>query len=229
MTDEKLKGIIKTLELCTGSETTCKDCPYLAVASPSFSVRCEDTLHEASLEAIEALKVENVALRERLNRAIELPFFQKDGEVIVLIYKNNEGVVLTETYFEDVYYDGKRGNVAAEARLAELKEYVLSDKYEDELGKHEVFELLPDRKEKIVTGWKNSHDGVAFVTNSTGVDSYVDDFYGEDEFIEYYFGFHSTDKERAKMEVCKKISSLIKQIVIMGSKLGGIVDNLKDM
>lgn len=111
----------------------------------------------------------------------------------------------------------------------ELKEYVLSDKYEDELGKHEVFELLPDRKEKIVTGWKNSHDGVAFDTNSTEVDSYVDDFYGEDDFIEYYFGFNSTDKERAKMKVCQKISFLIKQIVIMGSKLGGIVDNLKDM
>lgn len=116
-----------------------------------------------------------------------------------------------------------------EQSSVELKEYVLSDKYEDELGKHEVFELLPDRKEKIVAGWKNSHDGVAFVTNSTGVDSYVDDFYGEDAFIEYYFGFHSTDKERAKTEVCKKISSLIKQLVIMGSKLGGIIDNLKDM
>ena len=111
----------------------------------------------------------------------------------------------------------------------ELREYVLSDKYEDELGKHEVFELLPDRKEKIVTGWENSHDGGALVANSTEVNSYVDDFYGEDEFIEYYFGFNSTDKERAKMEVCKEISSLIKQIVIMGSKLGEIVDNLKDM
>ena len=117
----------------------------------------------------------------------------------------------------------------SEQSSVELKEYVLSDKYEDEFGKHEVFELLPDRKEKIVTGWENSHDGVMFVTNSTEVDSYVDDFYGEDEFIEYYFGFNSTDKERAKTEVCKKISSIIKQIVIIGSKLGEIVDNLKDM
>ena len=117
----------------------------------------------------------------------------------------------------------------SEQSSVELKEYVLSDKYEDEFGKHEVFELLPDRKEKIVTGWENSHDGVMFVTNSTEVDSYVDDFYGEDEFIEYYFGFNSTDKERAKTEVCKKISSIIKQIVIMGSKLGEIVNNLKDM
>lgn len=67
------------------------------------------------------IREETAALRERLNRAIELPFFQKDGEVIVLIYKNKDGVVLTETYFEDEYYDGKRGNDVAEARLAELK------------------------------------------------------------------------------------------------------------
>ena len=67
------------------------------------------------------LREENAILRERLENALELPFFQKDGEAIVLIYKNNEGIVLTETYFEDEYYDGKRGNEAAEARLAELK------------------------------------------------------------------------------------------------------------
>lgn len=135
------------------------------------------------------------------------------------VYVVNASLFFNKYTFE---LDNKQSSV-------ELKEYVLSDKYEDELGKHEVFELLPDRKEKIVTGWENSHDGVMFVTNSTEVDSYVDDFYGEDEFIEYYFGFNSTDKERAKMEVCKEISSLIKQLVIMGSKLGGIVDNLKDM
>lgn len=67
------------------------------------------------------IREENADLRERLNRAIELPFFQKDGEVIVLIYKNNEGIVLTEKYFEDVYYDGKRGNDAAEARFEEIR------------------------------------------------------------------------------------------------------------
>lgn len=73
MTDEKLNGIIKALKLCTGSETACKDCPYRASVSPSFFVRCEDTLHEASLEAIEALKAENAVLRERLSKAVELP------------------------------------------------------------------------------------------------------------------------------------------------------------
>lgn len=67
------------------------------------------------------LQAENAALRERLEKAVELPFFQKDGEVIVLIYKNNDGIILTEKYIEDEYYDGKRGNEAALARLAELK------------------------------------------------------------------------------------------------------------
>lgn len=76
---------------------------------------------DAILKTIKMLKTENAELRERFEKTIELPFFQKDGEVIVLIYKNNDGVVLAETYFEDVYYDGKRGNKAAEARLAELK------------------------------------------------------------------------------------------------------------
>ena len=64
---------------------------------------------------------ENAALRERLEKAVELPFYQKDGEVITLIYKNKDGTVLTETYIEDEYYDGKRFTDVAQARLAELK------------------------------------------------------------------------------------------------------------
>lgn len=73
------------------------------------------------IQEMSKLREENTVLRERLENALELPFFQKDGEAIVLIYKNKDGVVLTETYFEDVYYDEKRGNEAAEARFAELK------------------------------------------------------------------------------------------------------------
>lgn len=71
---------------------------------------------------VDELKAENAELRARLEKAVELPFFQKDGEVIVLIYKNKDGIVLIETYIEDEYYNGKRGKEAAEARLKELQE-----------------------------------------------------------------------------------------------------------
>lgn len=83
--------------------------------------RIGDNLWGKAVECIEFLQSENATLHERFEKTIELPFFQKDGEVIVLIYKNNDGVVLTETYFEDVYYDGKRGNAAAEARFEEIR------------------------------------------------------------------------------------------------------------
>lgn len=66
-------------------------------------------------------KTENAALHEKLERAVELPFFQKDGEVFVLIYKNKDGIVLLEKYIEDEYYNGKRGSEVVQARFAELK------------------------------------------------------------------------------------------------------------
>ena len=76
---------------------------------------------EAGAEEIKRLEAENAAMRERLEKTIELPFFQKDGEAIVLIYKNKDGVVFTETYFEDVYYGEKRGDDVAEARFEEIR------------------------------------------------------------------------------------------------------------
>lgn len=79
---------------------------------------------EQVVKEIQKLQAENAELRARLDKAAELPFFQKDGEVIVLIYKDKDGIVLIEKYIEDEYYNGKRGNVAAEARLKELKEEI---------------------------------------------------------------------------------------------------------
>lgn len=76
---------------------------------------------EAGAEEIRRLETENAALRGRLEHAVELPFLQKDGDVIILIYKDKEGIVFTEEYFTDEYYGGKKGKEAAEARLAELK------------------------------------------------------------------------------------------------------------
>ena len=77
---------------------------------------------EQVVKEIQNLQAENAELRARLDRAVELPFFQKDGEVIVLIYKEKHGIVLVEEYIEDEYYNGKRGKEVAEARLKELQE-----------------------------------------------------------------------------------------------------------
>lgn len=106
MTDEEIIEITDTLK---ANDKTMKDNGI------------SDNLWGKAVECIMFLQSENATLHERFEKTIELPFFQKDGEVIVLIYKNNDGVVLTETYFEDVYYDGKRGNVVAEARFEEIR------------------------------------------------------------------------------------------------------------
>lgn len=84
----------------------------------------EDAIERGEIllkEEAEKLKSENAALRERLEEAVELPFFQKDGEVIVVIYKDKGGIVCVEEYIEDEFYDGIKGFEAALARLAELK------------------------------------------------------------------------------------------------------------
>lgn len=89
---------------------------YDAVAYKIYAGHLENKVDE--------LIAENAELRARRGEAIELPFFQKDREVIVLIYKNKDGIVLIEEYIEDEYYNGKRGNEVAEARFKELKEGV---------------------------------------------------------------------------------------------------------
>ena len=76
---------------------------------------------EALEKESEQLKAENAALHERLEKTVELPFLQKDGEVIVLIYKDKEGVVFTEKYFTDEYYGEKKGEEAAKSRLEEIR------------------------------------------------------------------------------------------------------------
>ena len=64
----------------------------------------------------EQLEAENAALRERLEKAVELPsirkHFTKDGVVYELVYKDNLGFVHTKWCDRDD---------VAEARLAELK------------------------------------------------------------------------------------------------------------
>lgn len=72
----------------------------------------------------EKLEDENAELKARLERAIELPYVKRDCELTQIIYKNSYGDMEEETYFHDCYYGQGhdiRGDVYAEARLAELK------------------------------------------------------------------------------------------------------------
>ena len=66
-------------------------------------------------------KNENAALRNRLEKTIELPFFQEDGEARILVYRDKNGIVCTEIYFEDEIYWGRHGDEAAEARFEEIR------------------------------------------------------------------------------------------------------------
>ena len=46
--------------------------------------------------------------------------WQKDGEAISLFYRDKEGNIRYESYFEDVYYDDVRGDKYAKARFDEI-------------------------------------------------------------------------------------------------------------
>lgn len=73
---------------------------------------------------ISALQSENAALQKRLENAVELPSVRRDCELTQIVYRNNYGNIEEETYFHDCYYGqghDVRGDVYAEARLAELK------------------------------------------------------------------------------------------------------------
>lgn len=70
------------------------------------------------------LEAENADLHARLDKAVELPSVKRDCELTQIVYRNNYGNIEVETYFHDCYYGechDVRGDVHAEARLAELK------------------------------------------------------------------------------------------------------------
>lgn len=99
--------------------------------------------------------------------------------------------------------------VAGDVKVA-VKEYVLSNKYNDEFGPHEVFELLPDKKETLITGWKDSHSGMFIPYNSTEPDFSCDDFYGDEDFFELNWVMFTTNKEFAKNKIYEEIQKLVK-------------------
>lgn len=75
-------------------------------------------------EIIARLEAENAELKARLDKAVELPYMEKCNEYTKIIYKNSYGDIEDETYFHDCFYGENkniRGDIYAEARLAELK------------------------------------------------------------------------------------------------------------
>ena len=89
-------------------------------------------------------------------------------------------------------------------------EYNLSNKYVNEFGEHEVFELLPGREEKIVTGWENSHDGTSIPYETKEPIFSFEYFYGESDYFELRYVMWSKDRKIAKTMVCEKIQELVK-------------------
>ena len=105
-------------------------------------------------------------------------------------------------------------------------EYSLSNKYVNEFGEHEVFELLPDREEKIVTGWENNHDGRSIPCEMKEPEIRFDDFYGDRDYFEIEYVMLSTDKELAKDKVYEKIQELVKNSEDTSKSLNQIANEL---
>lgn len=96
--------------------TFCDECPYSG--EPNGCNRKEGVCkaHESYFDLVD----ENATLRKRLEKAVELPVWQKNGEAISLFYRNKDNDICTELYWEDVYYDGVRGDKYAKTRFAEI-------------------------------------------------------------------------------------------------------------
>ena len=77
-------------------------------------------------ERNEELARENAELKQRLEKAVELPYTERCNEYAKIVYKNKMGDIESETYFHDIYYKTSfanevNGREYAEQRLAELK------------------------------------------------------------------------------------------------------------
>lgn len=135
MTDEELK---KALHWC--GEDTCSGCPL----EKYYPARCRLYLTSEAYGRISLLEAENAALRERLEKAVELPFIvidKKTGkeadecEIVLhedwakhLMYCDMEGfaieqdgtLILLDECGQFVYCSSDRFEVVPGARLAEL-------------------------------------------------------------------------------------------------------------
>lgn len=122
MTDEE---ILKAFECCCGdyvNGTHCKDCP----AEKYNFDWCSDEVSRQMVDYTKRLQAENAALKERLDKAIELPCAKvvktkewidrvEVGDIIwewAVIYIDRQGEFVVEPC---------RSKIAAETRLRELQ------------------------------------------------------------------------------------------------------------
>lgn len=120
------KGCMPECEyFTTGGCISPFNCMYrIEELSPSSATSVSNGYVQNLISENVALKSENAELKARLERAIELPYVKRDCEFTQIIYKNSYGDMEEVTYFHDCYYGERhdvRGDVYAEARLAELK------------------------------------------------------------------------------------------------------------
>ena len=120
------KGCMPECEyFTTGGCISPFNCMYrIEELSPSSATSVSSSYAQNLISENAALKSENAELKARLERTIELPYVKRDCEFTQIIYKNSYGDMKEETYFHDCYYGERhdvRGDVYAEARLAELK------------------------------------------------------------------------------------------------------------
>lgn len=111
MTESLLGLLIEFDEMGFAPTTVCAD-------PEGFAVRWKEQL----MKEIEVLKSENAALRERLEKAVELPFIPNDYHVEVWLAEKKQSVMDESVNIViPVYvYVKCENNEAAEARLAEL-------------------------------------------------------------------------------------------------------------
>lgn len=89
---------------------------------------------------------------------------------------------------------------------SEVKDWVLADRYEDDRGSHELFELLPDRTERDVTGWAENGNGSFIPYKDEKAMSLYDE---DDEYVYFEFSMWSPDKDKAKEGVRKEVLQLL--------------------
>lgn len=127
MTDTEM---VKVMEVCKDKEMPCDDCPLVEYGD------CEEISRQYFYDRFKQLKAENAALRERLEKSVELPARVMIERTIVngkfkptqkaQAFNGRIGVVYRdETRYKGLLVDICSEKVsdyeAAEARLAELK------------------------------------------------------------------------------------------------------------